>query len=61
MKITDNQITGGGRQVSMFHGHSVADENNKKNLLRYFQQVDKGLMDLLEACKRFGQVGDQAK
>jgi hypothetical protein len=40
--------TSGGRQVSMFHGHSVADENNKKNLLRYFQQVDKGLMDLLE-------------
>ena len=37
--------TGGGAPV--FHGHSISDED-KTNILRYFQAVNQGLNDLIE-------------
>jgi hypothetical protein len=39
---------GAGGRPSIFHGHGVSDEDEKSEiLLRYFQRVDKGLMELL--------------
>lgn len=44
---TKNPTTSGGRPA-MFHGQGVqADEQDKENILRYFQLVDKGLSKLL--------------
>jgi len=44
---TKNPSTSGGRPA-MFHGQGVqADEQDKENILRYFQLVDKGLSNLL--------------
>jgi hypothetical protein len=38
----------GGERTAMFHGHGQAHgEDEKDRLLRYFQQVDQGLRDLL--------------
>jgi hypothetical protein len=43
---TKNPATSGGRPA-MFHGQGVqADEQDKENILRYFQLVDKGLSKL---------------
>lgn len=39
-----NQAKGG---AAIFHGHDPADDE-KKNILRFFQSVDQGLSDLLE-------------
>lgn len=41
--------TVGRGESAIFHGHGAAsdDAQHKKDLLRYFQQVDKGLEDLL--------------
>ncbi len=44
---TKTPSTSGGRPA-MFHGQGVqADEQDKENILRYFQLVDKGLSNLL--------------
>lgn len=44
---TKNPSTSGGRPA-IFHGQGVqADEQDKENILRYFQLVDKGLSNLL--------------
>lgn len=31
----------------MFHGHGVVKDDKKENILRYFQQIDTGLQDVL--------------
>jgi hypothetical protein len=36
---------------SIFHGQGVADDDTKTELLRYFQKVDHGIMDLLRQEK----------
>ena len=36
-----------GERQAMFHGHGVVEADEKKNILRYFQKVDKGLIDLI--------------
>ena len=42
--ISTNEAKGG---TAIFHGHNPADEE-KKNILRFFQSVNQGLNDLLE-------------
>lgn len=37
----------GGVRPAIFHGQGVSEQNAKTDLLRYFQQVDKGLMAML--------------
>lgn len=41
------QVHGGGPRVGMFHGHDPGSADFKENIHRYFQQVDKGLHELL--------------
>jgi hypothetical protein len=38
---------GGGNRPAIFHGHGVGVDDNKDELLRYFQDVDLGLSDIL--------------
>jgi len=35
-----------GERAAMFHGHGVGTDDAKSNLLRFFQQLDRGLHDL---------------
>lgn len=42
--ISMSEAKGGG---GIFHGHNIADDE-KKNILRFFQSVNQGLNDLLE-------------
>jgi hypothetical protein len=44
---TGTPSRGGGRRDAVFHGTAVEDET-KDRLLRWFQQLDKGLRDLLQ-------------
>jgi hypothetical protein len=45
---TGTATPGGAKQrASIFHGHGASEEDDKSVLLRYFQRVDKGLMELL--------------
>jgi len=37
----------GGRRPTIFHGQGVGTDDEKERLLRYFQQVDRGLHELL--------------
>lgn len=37
----------GGRWAAIFHGHGVGIDDHKDDLLRYFQQIDRGLHDYL--------------
>jgi hypothetical protein len=37
----------GAAGETIFHGHGAATEEHKKRLLRYFQQIDRGLQELL--------------
>lgn len=37
----------GGTRPAIFHGQGVSEDDAKTDLLRYFQQVDKGLMAML--------------
>jgi len=39
--------TGPGRQAATFHGQGVGIDDEKANLLRYFQAIDRGLARLL--------------
>jgi hypothetical protein len=39
--------TGGGGWGAIFHGHGVGIDDAKDDLLRYFQQIDRGLHGLL--------------
>lgn len=41
--------TPGGRASAIFHGHGGSNDESvhKKDLLRYFKQIDKGLQDLI--------------
>ncbi len=34
-------------EAAMFHGTGAGDEDKKNDILRYFQQIDRGLQDLL--------------
>jgi hypothetical protein len=36
----------GGREPVMFHGQGVGTDDEKNNILRYFQQIDRGLHEL---------------
>jgi len=38
----------GGGRPAIFHGHGNPDEQDKIDLLRYFQKVNRGMMDLLQ-------------
>ncbi len=38
---------GGGSRSAMFHGHGVGTEETKDRILRFFQEVDKGLEKIL--------------
>jgi hypothetical protein len=38
----------GGGRAAMFHGHGVGKDDAKNNILRYFQQVDQGLRNILK-------------
>jgi hypothetical protein len=37
----------GGQRAAMFHGQGAGTDEAKKNILRYFQQIDHGLQNLL--------------
>ena len=37
-----------GKRQAVFHGHGTKQSEEKTNILRYFQHVDRGLNDLLE-------------
>lgn len=37
-----------GKRQAVFHGHGSKQSEEKTNILRYFQKVDRGLKDLLE-------------
>ncbi len=41
------QVGKGGRHAVIFHGQGVGIDDSKDRLLRYFQQIDRGLRDLL--------------
>jgi hypothetical protein len=43
---TASSGTPGGRPA-VFHGHGVSSDDKQSNLLRYFQQIDRGLQSLL--------------
>jgi hypothetical protein len=43
---SEGPSTFGGKQAT-FHGHGVGHDDQKNNILRFFQIVDKGLMELL--------------
>lgn len=36
-----------GRSPAIFHGHGVGDDDHKNDILRFFQQVDRGLGEIL--------------
>ena len=38
----------GGRRAAIFYGQGVGHDDSKDHLLRYFQQIDRGLHDLLK-------------
>lgn len=38
---------GRGRRAAMFHGQGVGTDDNKDRILRFFQQLDKGLHEIL--------------
>jgi len=38
---------GPGRRPAMFHGHGVGTEETKDRILRFFQEIDKGIQNLL--------------
>jgi hypothetical protein len=37
----------GGRRPAMFHGHGVGSDDSKDDILRYFQEIDRGLTAIL--------------
>jgi hypothetical protein len=39
----------GGRRAAVFHGHGVGTDDQKDNVLRFCQQVDRGLAPILRA------------
>ncbi len=41
----------GGRHATIFHGQGVGVDNEKDMVLRYFQQIDRGLHELLHSEK----------
>ncbi len=41
------QVGKGGRHAVIFHGQGVGIDDSKDRLLRYFQQIDRGLRDVL--------------
>lgn len=48
---SDALVGKGGRRAAIFHGHGVATDTAKSNILRYFQQIDRGLHELLHVEK----------
>lgn len=53
LQFHTSTATPGGMNArpSIFHGQGVTDDDNKTELLRYFQKVDRGIMDLLNQEK----------
>jgi hypothetical protein len=46
---TQTQTPGGrGDRGAIFHGHGVVSDEDKKDILRFFQKVDRGLQDVLK-------------
>lgn len=46
---TQTQTPGGqGDRGAIFHGHGVVSEEDKEDILRFFQKVDRGLQDVLK-------------
>jgi hypothetical protein len=43
---THSAVAGKGRWPAIFHGHGVGIDDFKDDLLRYFQQIDRGLHEL---------------
>ena len=39
--------TGPGKRAAIFHGQGVGTDDVKDNILRYFQQIDRGLYEIL--------------
>ncbi|HLG62874.1 MAG TPA: hypothetical protein VKY19_13115 [Ktedonosporobacter sp.] len=44
---SDTLVGKGGRRAVIFHGQGVGPDTAKDNILRYFQQIDRGLHELL--------------
>jgi len=44
---TGTATPGTGMRSSIYHGHGIPDNDSKTKLLRYFQRVDRGVMNLL--------------
>jgi hypothetical protein len=40
-----------GERSAIFHGHGVGTDDSKNNILRYFQQINKGLHEILREEK----------
>jgi hypothetical protein len=40
--------TSGGERAAVFHGHGVGTDDTKDNILRYCQQIDRGLRKILK-------------
>jgi hypothetical protein len=40
--------SGPGKRAAIFHGHGVGTDDTKDNILRYCQQIDKGLHEILK-------------
>jgi Bacterial archaeo-eukaryotic release factor family 7 len=45
--VTERRGGQGGRHPAIFHGQGVGTDEDKDDLLRYFQHIDRGLHDLL--------------
>ena len=39
--------SGDRKESPIFHGHGVMKDKDRKNLLRFFHQVDKGILEIL--------------
>jgi hypothetical protein len=42
----------GGKGEGIFHGHSDNDSESKKELIRYFRSIDKGLLTMLHDSQK---------
>ena len=40
--------SGDRKETLLFHGHGIMKDQDRKNLLRYFHEVDKGLLSILK-------------
>ena len=47
LQLHTHGATGSGKQAAIFHGHGVGHDDAKDRILRFFQQLDKGLQTIL--------------